>query len=81
MGADVLRACVFPKFGALLAAIPAPALGGAAIAMFGIVAAAGIQSLSKVDYVSNEYNMLIVALTMGIELIPPLSPTLLGKLP
>ncbi|WP_199259626.1 nucleobase:cation symporter-2 family protein [Paracoccus binzhouensis] len=71
----------FPKFGALLAAVPAPALGGAAIAMFGIVAAAGIQALAKVDYAGNQYNMLIVALTMGIALIPTLLPTLFGQLP
>lgn len=71
----------FPKFGALLAAVPAPALGGAAIAMFGIVAAAGIQALSKVDYTNNDYNILIVALTMGIALIPILSPSLFGQLP
>lgn len=70
-----------PKFGAVLAAVPAPALGGAAIAMFGIVAAAGIQALAKVDYVNNDYNMLIVALTMGIALIPTLLPTLFGQLP
>lgn len=71
----------FPKFGAVLAAVPAPALGGAAIAMFGIVTAAGIQALAKVDYAGNEYNMLIVALTMGVALIPTLSPALFGQLP
>lgn len=71
----------FPKFGALLAAVPAPALGGAAIAMFGIVAAAGVQALSKVDYANNQYNMLIVALTLGIALIPVLVPALFEQLP
>lgn len=79
-----LMLCVvafFPKFGALLAAVPAPALGGAAIAMFGIVTAAGIQALSKVDYAHNDYNILIVALTMGIALIPIMAPTLFGQLP
>ncbi len=71
----------FPKFGAILAAVPAPALGGAGIAMFGIVAAAGIQSLAKVDYANNRYNMLIVALTLAIAFIPILSPGLLEQLP
>lgn len=71
----------FPKFGALLAAVPPPALGGAGIAMFGIVAAAGIQSLAKVDYANNRYNMLIVALTLAMAFIPILSPTLFEQLP
>lgn len=71
----------FPKIGAILAAVPAPALGGAAIAMFGIVAAAGIQSLSKVDYASNQNNILIVALTLAIAFIPIMSPQLFQQLP
>ncbi len=71
----------FPKFGAVLAAVPAPALGGAAVAMFGIVAAAGIQSLSKVDYANNQYNILIVALTLAIAFIPIMSPNLFQQLP
>lgn len=79
-----LMLCViafFPKVGAILAAVPAPALGGAAVAMFGIVAAAGIQSLSKVDYENNQYNILIVALTLAIAFIPIMSPKLFQQLP
>jgi len=79
-----LMLCVFsffPKFGALLAAVPAPALGGAAMAMFGIVAAAGIQALAKVDYANNRYNLMIVALTLSIALIPIMAPNLFSQLP
>ena len=41
---------LFPKMAALVACIPAPVLGGAGIAMFGMVAANGIRVLAKVEY-------------------------------
>ncbi len=70
-----------PKAGAFIAATPPAALGGAAIAMFGVVAAAGIQTLAKVDYKHNRYNMLIVAFTLSVALVPVLAPTLFHQLP
>ena len=39
-----------PKIGAVVASTPAAALGGAGIAMFGVVVAAGVQTLAKVDF-------------------------------
>lgn len=72
---------LMPKAGAFIAATPPAALGGAAIAMFGVVAAAGIQTLAKVDYKHNRYNMLIVAFTISVALVPVLAPTLFDQLP
>ena len=70
-----------PKAGAIIAATPTAALGGAAIAMFGVVAAAGIQTLAKVDYEHNRYNVLIVGFTISAALVPILTPALFTQLP
>jgi uric acid transporter len=40
---------IFPKVGAVVASIPVPVFGGAAIVMFGTVAVIGTQTLSRVD--------------------------------
>ncbi|RJL32537.1 nucleobase:cation symporter-2 family protein [Bailinhaonella thermotolerans] len=60
---------LFPVLGAVVAAVPQPVLGGAGLAMFGTVAASGIRTLSKVDFTHNQ-NLLIVALSLGVGLIP-----------
>ncbi|KZE34818.1 nucleobase:cation symporter-2 family protein [Crenobacter luteus] len=70
-----------PKAGAVIAATPSAALGGAGVAMFGVVVAAGVQTLAKVDYTSNRYNVMIVAFTIAIALVPVLAPTLFKQLP
>lgn len=70
-----------PKAGAIIASMPTAALGGAGIAMFGVVAAAGIQTLAKVDYERNRYNVLIVGFTIAAALVPVLAPTLFKQLP
>lgn len=41
---------LFPKLATIIASIPSAVLGGAGIAMFGIVAANGIRTLSRVDF-------------------------------
>ena len=74
-------AALVPKAGAIIASMPTAALGGAGIAMFGVVAAAGIQTLAKVDYERNRYNVLIVAFTIAAALVPVLAPTLFKQLP
>ncbi|GGO85574.1 permease [Marinobacterium nitratireducens] len=70
-----------PKAGAMIASVPSAALGGAGIAMFGVVAVAGIQTLAKVDYEHNRYNVLIVGFTLAAALVPVLSPALFEQLP
>jgi uric acid transporter len=64
---------LFPKFATIVASLPNAVLGGAGIAMFGIVAASGIKTLSKVDF-SNNHNTFIVAISVGIGLIPLVAP-------
>ncbi len=60
---------VIPKIGALVAAIPAPVLGGAGFALFGTVAVIGVQTLRRVDF-HDERNVVILAVSLGLALIP-----------
>ena len=71
---------LFPKLAAVVAAIPLPVLGGAGFALFGTVAATGIRTLSRVDFDRNP-NLVIVAVSLAIGLIPVASPTFYSALP
>ena len=71
---------LFPKAAAVVAAIPNPVLGGAGIAMFGMVATSGIRTLAKVQFDGN-HNAMIVAVSLGIGLIPLAAPDFYHKLP
>jgi len=67
IGAIFLVLCgLSPKVAAVVNTIPFPVLGGGVIVMFGMVAAAGVNLLSDVNW--NKRNMVIfaVALTMGL---------------
>jgi xanthine permease len=55
-------------------------LGGAMVAMFGMVIAAGIKMLSKVDFASQE-NLLIIACSVGMGLGVTVVPELFAKIP
>jgi xanthine permease len=69
-----------PKIGALTTVIPASVLGGAMVAMFGMVIAYGIKMLSKVEFSSQE-NLLIIACAVGMGLGVTAVPELFAKLP
>lgn len=71
---------LFPKAAAIVAAIPNPVLGGAGIAMFGMVATSGIRTLGTVKFQGNQ-NAMIVAISLGIGLIPLAAPNFYHKLP
>ena len=71
---------LFPKMAAVVASIPNSVLGGAGVAMFGMVAASGIKTLSKVDF-DDSYNMMVVAISIGVALIPVAMPTFYNKFP
>ncbi|AFQ43300.1 nucleobase:cation symporter-2 family protein [Desulfosporosinus meridiei] len=72
---------LFPKMATIIASLPNAVLGGAGIAMFGIVAASGIKALAKVDFENNPNNMFIVAISVGIGLIPVLVPNFFQNFP
>lgn len=69
-----------PKIAALTTIIPTSVLGGAMVAMFGMVIAAGIKMLSKVDFTSQE-NLLIIACSVGMGLGVTTVPNLFSHLP
>lgn len=71
---------LFPKAAAVVAAIPLPVLGGAGIAMFGMVAASGIRVLSRVNF-EGTYNAMIIAVSLGVGLIPLAVPTFYHSFP
>ena len=70
-----------PKIGAVVASTPSAALGGAGIAMFGVVVAAGVQTLARVDFERNRYNVLIVGFTLATALIPVMAPQVFNHMP
>lgn len=80
-GLMLCAVALVPKIGALFASIPAAALGGAALVMFGVVGAAGIKTLGQVDYENNRSNLTIVAITLACALMPVIMPSVLEKLP
>lgn len=69
-----------PKIAAITTIIPKSILGGAMLAMFGMVMAYGIKMLSSVDFGRQE-NLLIVACSVGIGLGVTVVPTLFSQLP
>lgn len=57
---------VFPKFSAVVSAMPEPVLGGAGLVMFGSVAAAGINQLTSVKL--TQRNIFILSTAIGVGL-------------
>ncbi|MBY0788251.1 purine permease [Corynebacterium sp. L28] len=70
---------LIPKTASVVAAIPAPVLGGAGIALFGMVAASGVRTLSTVRF--NSSNILVVAIPLALALLPATTPTLFAQMP
>ncbi|SDQ12124.1 nucleobase:cation symporter-2, NCS2 family [Curtobacterium sp. UNCCL20] len=68
-----------PKVAAVVEAIPHAVLGGAGVALFGMVAASGIRTLSKVRF--DNRNVLVVALPLGIALLPTVAPSIYAAFP
>jgi NCS2 family nucleobase:cation symporter-2 len=72
---------LIPKLGALVAAIPAPVLGGAGVVMFGMVAATGLRTLARVDYETDRHNLFIVAVALAFGMIPLVAHQFFRELP
>ncbi|WP_409305770.1 nucleobase:cation symporter-2 family protein [Peribacillus sp. SCS-155] len=69
-----------PKIGAITTVIPSAVLGGAMVAMFGMVIAYGIKMLSEVNFASQD-NLFIIACSVGMGLGVTTVPDLFNKLP
>ncbi|MBD9629940.1 nucleobase:cation symporter-2 family protein [Pseudomonas sp. PDM19] len=74
-GAIMVLMGLFPKLGALIAAVPTPVLAGCAIVMFGMTTVAGIQELSRVRFEGTR-NGIIVAVSVSVGVLPMSFPAL-----
>ncbi|MCQ0970836.1 purine permease [Paracoccus sp. TK19116] len=73
-GAIMIVLGLIPKMGALVESLPTTVLGGAGLVMFGMVAATGVRILSRVDFAGNRHNLFIVAISVGMGMIPLVAP-------
>ncbi len=71
---------MLPKAAFLVASIPPAVLGGAGIAMFGMVAASGIQILHEAN-ITDRRNQLLVAVSIGMGMVPVVRPDFFARLP
>ena len=71
---------LIPKAGALVAGIPHPVLGGAALAMFGTVAVVGFQTLSRVDF-HDHRNVVIVSTSVALAIYVTVQPDVAKAVP
>lgn len=69
-----------PKLGEIVAALPGPVVGAAGLVMFATVAAVGIGILRRVDF-ENTANLLIIAVTIGVGLLPVVAPKIYHSFP
>jgi xanthine permease len=80
MGGMLIFLGFIPKIGAFTTVIPTPVLGGAMVAMFGMVIAYGIKMLGNVDFASQE-NLLIIACSVGMGMGVTAVPDMFSHLP
>ncbi|MBV2181833.1 MAG: purine permease [Castellaniella sp.] len=73
-GVILLILGLLPKLAALVESLPTVVLGGAGIVMFGMVTATGIRILGGVDFKDNRHNAMIVAISIGMGMIPVVAP-------
>ena len=71
---------VLPKAGAVVASIPHPVLGGAALAMFATVAVVGFQTLARVDFTDHR-NVVIVATSLALAVLVTVQPDIAKAVP
>jgi xanthine/uracil permease len=77
----LLTALAFlPVVGQVVAAIPKPVLGGAALVMFGTIVVIGIRVLAEVDF-TRTGNITVVAGAIAVALLPDMIPGIYSSMP
>ncbi|MBF6332893.1 solute carrier family 23 protein [Nocardia transvalensis] len=71
---------LLPRFGAVVAAVPGPVVGGVGLVLFATITVVGIDTLRKAD-LGDRVNFTIVAVSIGVGLIPVLTPGMFDKFP
>ncbi|HEY5248500.1 MAG TPA: solute carrier family 23 protein, partial [Dermatophilaceae bacterium] len=79
-GAIMIILGLLPKAAAVVAGIPRPVLGGAALAMFATVAVVGIQTLTRVDF-NDHRNIVIVSSSLGLAMLVTAQPNIATAVP
>lgn len=79
-GGFMIALGLLPKAGAVVAGIPHPVLGGAALAMFATVAVVGIQTLARVDF-HDHRNVVIVGTSVGLAMLVTAQPDVATAVP
>ncbi|GAB6137872.1 uracil-xanthine permease family protein [Halanaerobaculum tunisiense] len=70
---------LLPKFGAIISVMPAPVLGGATVALFGMVATSGIKIAVKNGLTDRKLFILAIALSFGLGVT--MKPEVVEQLP
>ncbi len=70
---------LFPKIGALITVMPSPVLGGATIALFGMVATSGMKIAIKGGLTDRKVFILAISLALGLGVI--MKPSAVAELP
>ncbi|MCK6212168.1 purine permease [Georgenia sp. EYE_87] len=78
-GVILIALGLVPKVAAIVEGVPRAVLGGAGIALFGMVVAAGVRTLVKVHFTNT--NVLVVAISVGIALLPTVQPEIYANFP
>jgi len=79
-GALLFMLGLVPKLGEIVASIPQPVIGGAALVMFAMVSAVGIRTLQRVPFADTN-NLLVVATSLGVGLLPVVAPKMYQQFP
>lgn len=79
-GAILVLLGLIPKLGEIVAALPGPVVGAAGLVMFATVAAVGMGILRRVDF-EDTGNLLIIAVTIGVGLLPVVAPKIYQSFP
>ncbi|QBS43193.1 uracil-xanthine permease family protein [Nocardia sp. CS682] len=71
---------LMPRFGAIVAAIPEPVVGGVGLVLFATIAIVGIDTLRKAD-LADRVNATIVATAIGVGLLPVMAKDMFVHFP
>ncbi len=78
-GGILMAAGLLPKFGALIASVPQPVIGGAGLIMFGMILAGGIGIIKAIEF--NRRNTMILTLGVAAGLTVTYRPEIISQLP
>lgn len=71
---------IFPKFATIITIIPKPVIGGATLALFGVITSAGISILSSLDFFKDN-NFTIIGTSIAIGVGATFAQDIFSKLP